>query len=516
MNHRRHLRLPLAALFLLFAASAGAEAIFPVNDNGTGTWAFDQPSAATFNTRIHVAFIGDPDGTGNFRLHYAAVEGSANFASAATLRSDVLLTPAVVIDNGAAYTDARHPQIAVRTETEVIVVFQAVPAGLLPGEYRLFRARITLAGNSVAGQTVSEILDASSVRLAGTLVDPSFRLVVTDGTLRVAYADNTSGNVFFARVGIDNALVSGTPLLLSSIASSTGSSPLPRLEIDSNGFSHVVWAANDDADAEPTGIYYSLVQANANGAPDNVAIGPTQVLSGGNRRWGFPSVLHNSINSIWVVAVDQPFNLPGLSGSVGVAALNPYAVIHDGQPVNVGNVAALSSFFLTVPGGTVLPANCDTYRPDVILDSSRDMHVGGYGFADNASRGVPGRYYAVDLALLAFNSTVFLSLNPATVGTDNIAFGRQTEGDYTRAAFVHFNGKAVHFWSGADNTVAGARNIYVTSTLDSVETGTQSGCAVVALPGNGGGDGIPGAELLILPALLLLLRRASRKPVAGR
>ncbi|MBP2675030.1 MAG: hypothetical protein H6Q84_1870, partial [Deltaproteobacteria bacterium] len=89
-------------------------------------------------------------------------------------------------------------------------------------------------------------------------------------------------------------------------------------------------------------------------------------------------------------------------------------------------------------------------------------------------------------------------------------------GDYTRPAFAHFNGKAVHFWSGIDNTVPGARNLYVTSTADTVEPSSQSGCAIVDHPRSGERGRIPGAAVLFLPALLLLLRRAARKTFAAR
>src|SRR5512140_3418492 len=140
------------------AASAWAEGIFPVNDAGTGNWVFDQPSVVASGTVLHVAFVGDSaaradnaDGTVNAslntRLYYAAVNGGVNFKDRATTRTAVLLTPPVAIDNGDAYTNARHPHIAVRTSTELVILFQAIPVG--ETSPKLFRARVTIGTNTV-------------------------------------------------------------------------------------------------------------------------------------------------------------------------------------------------------------------------------------------------------------------------------------------------------------------------------------------------------------------------------
>ena len=103
------------------------------------------------------------------------------------------------------------------------------------------------------------------------------------------------------------------------------------------------------------------------------------------------------------------------------------------------------------------------------------------------------------------------------MGTDNLAFAMSLTDDYTRPAFVHLSGKAVHFWSGPDNTVDGARNLYVTSTLSSTDVPVptkQSGCSMVDDPRRGEAGRIPGAAVLLLPAALLALRRATRKAIA--
>ncbi len=520
MNPYRHFRPIAAVFFLLFAAGAQAEAIFPVNDNGIGIWEFDQPSTVAYGSAIHIAFVGNSAGTGNFKLYYAAVNGGTDFANSATARSAAILTPAVAIDNGSAYTDARHPRIAVRTETELVVLFQAVPDGLAAGNYRLFRARIALANNSVQTQLVGEVRDSGNARMSGTLVDPSFRVVAADDSLRVAYADSSAGNVYFARVGIDNANVVGTPIRLSSLASSQGVQPLPRLELDGNNYSHVVWAAND-SDSEPTGVFYALVQANSSGVPDNLAIGPTQVLYG-NFRWGFPCILVPAATSVWVLAVDQPYGLPGLAGALAITSLNPYAVVHDGNPVNVNNLASFPSFFLSPPGGTVLTSTFDAYQPEMIIDGQNQVHVAGYGYRGDAPyfQGTPGRYYGMGLGSVGSSAATAalatLTFFPVSVGTGDISYGMQTGGDYTRPSFVHYSGRAVHFWSGADGTVPGARNLYVTSTYDSADPTSQSGCSAVGDPGIGEAGRVPGAAVLFLPALVLLSRRAARRFLARR
>jgi hypothetical protein len=97
----------------------------------------------------------------------------------------------------------------------------------------------------------------------------------------------------------------------------------------------------------------------------------------------------------------------------------------------------------------------------------------------------------------------------------------QIPGDYTRPAFAHFSGRAVHFWSGPDDALAGdavPRNLYVTSALDSPDNAptAQSGCSMVDDPRRGEAGRTPGAAVLLLPAALLALRRAARKAFGGQ
>jgi len=375
---------------------------------------------------------------------------------------------------------------------------------------------------------VAEIRDAAGARIPGKLTDPSFALVTTDNTLRIAYSSFPSllagspySDVYYARVGREAArVVSNNTVLLTTTASSTGVSPLPRLVLDSNKFSHVAWAANNTT-GNPTGIYYAMVHAVAPGVVDNLAIGATQVLSGGYR-WGFPSVLLTGSRNIWIVAADESPSggSTGLAASVGLSEVNPYAVTFDGNPVNVNNVNSGSNtlFFLNPPGGSVLSAGFEAYQPEVAFDIQNRMQVTGYGFRDNAppNQGTPGRYYVMSLGRTATGSgtsSVFATMvtSPVSVGTGDAAFAVQLPGDYTRPAFFHFSGKTVQFWSGPDNVVTGARNLYVTSTFSPSDPTKQSGCSMVDDPRRGEAGRIPGAAVLLLPAILLALRRATRK-----
>jgi hypothetical protein len=531
MTGFRRSRLPLALAFaatLGLAAAARAEGIFRVNDPGAGNWVFDQPAVVANGTVLHLAFVGD-NTTGadnaslNTRLYYAAVNGGADFRNKATTDNQVRLTLPVAIDNGDAYTDARHPQIAMRSGTEMLILFHARPE---PGEdYKLFRARVNLDKNAVTFQHVDRILSATGADFLDALTDPSFVFIPADNTMRVAFSSFPSvvagppySDVYYARIGADNGLVVNDPILLTTTAESAGATPLPRLKVDSNKYSHVVWAANNSL-GSPTGIYYSMVHAVAPSVVDNLAIGATPVLFGGNR-WEFPSLLLTSSRNVWILAADEPPSgwASGLAGSVGLTEVNPYAVTHDGNPVNVGNVSSgtNTSFFLNPPGGSVLSANFDAYQPEAVLDSLNRVQVAGYGFRDADGHGTPGRYYVMSLGTTttgAGTTSIFATMvgSPVSVGIDNLAFAVQLPGDYTRPAFVHFSGKAINFWSGMDNVVTGARNLYVTSTFSPPDPSSQSGCSVVNRPRVGEAGRIPGAAVLLLPAVLLALRRAARK-----
>jgi len=520
------------ASILGLAAAARAEGIFPVNNAGTGNWVFDQPSVVVNGSLLHVAFVGDStagaDASPNTKLYYAAVNAGADFTNKLTTRAQVLVTSPVAIDNGDAYTGARHPQIAMRTSTELVILFQAIPLG--DTSPKLFRARVTIANNNVTSSHVDEIRSAAGGRMSGGLTDPSFNLVVGNDALRVAFSSSPSllggsaySDVYYARVGIDNSRVVNTPILLTNTASSTGVMPLPRLKIDSANNSNIVWAANNSTDTpSPTGIYYAMVQSVPPGVTDNLAIGATQVLSGGYR-WGFPSVFLTSATVVWILAADEPpTGSTGLAASVGISAVNPYAVIHDGNPVNINNVGANAAFFLNPPGGSVLPSNFDAYRPETSLDGNNWVHVSGYGFrgAPPLYQGTPGRYYVMSIGSTSSSSgtsSVFSTMlwSPVSIGTGDVASATQLPNDYTRPAFIPFSGKSVQFWSGPDTVVPGARNLYVTSTFSvGAPSQSQSGCSMVDDPRRGEAGRFPGAAMLLLPAALLALRRAARKAFA--
>src|SRR5512135_1730784 len=72
---RRSCFLLVIAAIVGLAASAWAERIFPVNDQGNGSWVFDQPSVVANGTVLHIAYVGDnangADSSPNTRLYYA-------------------------------------------------------------------------------------------------------------------------------------------------------------------------------------------------------------------------------------------------------------------------------------------------------------------------------------------------------------------------------------------------------------------------------------------------------------
>jgi hypothetical protein len=189
--------------------------------------------------------------------------------------------------------------------------------------------------------------------------------------------------------------------------------------------------------------------------------------------------------------------------------------------VTVNNVRSDSRFYLNPPGGSVLSSDFDAYQPEADMDSLHRVHVTGYGFRGGPPlfQGTPGRYYAMSLGTTAATAgitSVFATMvgSPVSVGTGDLAFALQLPGDYTRPAFIHFSGRSVQFWSGPDNVVTGARNLYVTTTFSPADPSKQSGCSMIGGPRSGESDRIPGTAVLLLPAALLALRRAIRKAFA--
>ena len=205
----RSLLVIAATVFL--ATAAWAEAIFPVNTPGTGSWVYDQPAVVANGSTLYVAFVGSSTTDAanpalNTQLYFAVVNGGANFSSSTTTRNEVLVTPPVAIDNG-IFTNARHPQIAQRSTNELVILFQAIPVD--DTNYKLFLARLTIANNVVVFQRVDEIRDSAGARIPGQLTDPSLALVLNGVTMVMAYASSPSlvsappyKDVYYARVGL--------------------------------------------------------------------------------------------------------------------------------------------------------------------------------------------------------------------------------------------------------------------------------------------------------------------------
>ncbi len=487
------------------ASTSSAEKTVAVNDPAV-PGAFDQPSVAVNGSVVHVVYIGADNTAGPFRLFYAAVNGGADFTSLTLSRTTpgFLVTPPTPVDNtdagNDAYVDARHPRIALRSSGEAVILFQAKPAASPDPTYALYMARLALDNNAVVKQSVRLVTGVS-----GLNEDVSFALVTADNTARVAYAGrpgiSAAFDVFYARISLDNASVSGspgTPLLLSAIPGSQGARPLPSLKLDGGNRAHVAWAANTD-NSTPNGIYYALVK-ETNGA-DNVVIAATQVL-GRSRKWGFPNLLVDTNSSILILAADE--SLPDAAGNIGMVNINPDQDDQNGNPVEV---STNTNFLITPPGEAILPENFRLFRPEAFLDGLKQIHMTGYG-----SGGTRSVYYAFK-ASTASPFAQFVTI-PATVGLDSAEFPASLPGDYTRAAFGFLTGgKIVVFWSG-ESAGTGSRNLDVTAlpTVRAIES-SESGCTAVSPAGTQGSGNVFDAILLFLPPAALGISRALRRRI---
>ena len=500
----RRLLTTICAVVLVasMAATAAAEKTVAVNDPAI-PGVFDQPSVAVSGSVAHVAYIGADNTAGPFRLFYAAINGNSDFTNLSLSRTTAgfLVTSPTVVDNTApgnnAYVDARHPRIAIRSDTEVVIFFQAKTAASPDPAYVLYLAQLTLGNGVVVKQSVRIVTG-----ITGFTEDVSFALVTSDDTARVSYAGRPgiSGdfNVYYARVSLETAAVTGTPgtpLLLSSATGSTGTRPLPSLKLDASVRSHITWAANDNS-SSPNGIYYALVK-ETNGA-DTVAIAATELL-GRSRKWGHPNTLVSSTSLIIILAVDE--SLPGTAGNIGMVNINPDADDQDGSPVQV----TTDTNFLLIPGEAILPESFSLYRIEAFLDSLGQIHITGYG-----NNGTRSTYY--DFRPLSVFPFAQFVINPATVGLDSSEFPVSLTGDYTRAAFGFLtDGKVVIFWSG-EVAGTGNRNLDVTGlpTSTAIET-DESGCRVVAKSRAGVAGRNADGLFLVLPVAFLWMRRALRR-----
>jgi hypothetical protein len=505
---------PILLLAATLAGNAAAEKSLPVNDNNTGI--FDQPSVAMNGSTTHVAFIGDNAASGAYRVYYAAVNGATEFANLSLAKDNtVVLTSATAVDNTTspndAYADARHPKILLRSSTEAVILFQAKPT-LPDNAYRPYIARLSFDGNTVSSISVRQVTGFATGTLAtDDIEDLSFGVVTTDNTARVAFgAKSAIGaaepfQVYFARVGLDNATVTGAPLKLTGVSGSEGFRPIPLLALDGSNRAHIVWVSNDNAlGANP--VYYGMVK-ETNGV-DNLVIAATQVIGGGFR-WGHPSVLVSSTSSILILAADE--STAGIAGNIGIVNINPDADNQDGTPAQA---ATNTTFFLTPPGELVLPDEFNLYRPEAFLDGKGRIHMTGYGVGDSKCV-----YYAFHL----ISTSPFYQLDTlrAQAGFDSLEHPRGIAGDYTKAAFGYISGKAIVFWSGLVPGGGTNRNLDVTSvaTVTQVSAASESGCSMVADPGAGERGRIPGTGILFLPALILagrriLVRISKRRAVA--
>lgn len=488
-----------AVLAAVACGTASAEKTFPVNDNNTGL--FDQPSAAQYGAVTHVAFIGDNTGTGAYKVYYAAINGSADFTNVNLVRDNtVILTPATLIDNAApVYADARHPKIAVRSatssETTLVILFQAKPTSTSDTAYRPFIARVTVANNAVVSISVNEINGVT----AGDVEDISFALLTTDNTARIVYGNRSAigasepFQLFFARVGLDNATATTPVAVTASYPLSLGFRPIPSLALDDLNREHIAWAATDNSGTNEGPVYYAMIK-ETNGI-DNMVIAPTAVMTRSKMRWSFPAALVFNHSLITVLAADE------VSGNLGYVQINPVNARQNGGPL-WDNVSVYNQVLLVPPGEVILPDNFSLFRPEAFYESlSGRIFLTGYGTS---------------------GATFFsIKLNTAVASADFVTFPTQfstteppsgIDNDYTKAAFGFPGAKVVVFWSGSVGT--GNRNLDVTTvpTVAAWISSQEKGCSVAA-----GHSGVPGASavralMLLLPAVVLCARRRYVRP----
>jgi len=483
----------------LFAAAANAEMTFPVNDNNTGL--FDQPSVAMSGSTAHVAFIGGAGPAGPFRVYYAAVNGGADFSNVLLQRdSTVILTSPTTVDNteigNDPYADARHPKIALRSPTEAVILFQAKPTSTSDTAYRLYIARLTLAGNAVVEKSVKQVQGLE----AGTIEDVSWALLATDNTARAVYSSRPSiapiepFHLSFARIGLDNAQVASPVAITSSYPSSQGFRPIPSLKLDDLNRAHIAWAATDASGTAPGPVFYAMIK-ETNGV-DNMVSAPSQIMTGrGVARYSFPNLLVFGRSSITVIAADE------VHGDLGFVQINPDAARQNGLPA-WDNLSSNNTFLLVPPGEAILPAEFRLFRPEAFYEAaSGRIFMTGYG-----SAGATNTAGATFLALKLNGSSADLVTAATPFAMQEIPSG--LDNDYTQAAFGFPGGKVVVFWSG---TVPGSsnRNLDVTTvpTAAAWVTTNESGCSMVPDPERGADGRIPGALLLFVPAAVLAARR---------
>jgi hypothetical protein len=505
----------LAALLLsVFSGASFAEKAVSINP---APGIYDQPSTVAAGTVVHVAFIGKPTISDPFHVYYAAIEGASDFGNLLLTKETpgFLVTPATEVLDGSGtadnvYFDARHPKIAIQSPGRIVVFFQAKQSIVSSG-YSLYRAQITLSGNAVSSIRVNLVGGVP----AGDVQDATLAVSPLDNTARVAFAvranSSTPFDVYYARVGLDNGAVVRSPIKLSAFAGTTGSRPVPNLQLDGSNRSHVAWTADNGTPGSLSGVYYAMIKEFNDpflGVVDNAAIAATAVI-GRNRRWVHPQLLVSrtvATSLVYLLASDEPgAATPGTSGNLSCVHLNPDAALQDNNSVNL---AANTAFLLEPPGMAILPSTFDLYRAEAQIDLGDRIHLTGYGSESSAPV-----YYAVK-PIAANPFLEFLTpVKPVAVGAGVGSF--ELPDDYSKAAFAFIGGKGVVFWSGADNTSADNRSLMVAGlpTIAEYVLFNESGCS--ASPGRKGGS-VAGLLLLALPLLYLKIRsRLGRDRVAG-
>lgn len=505
----------LAALILsVFCGVSAAEKIVSVN---TAPGIYDQPATVAAGSVVHVAFIGKPTIGDPFHVYYAAIEGASDFSNLLLTRDTpgFLVTPPVeVLDrSGTAdnvYYDARHPKIAIQAPGRIVLFFQAKPSIVSTG-YSLYRAQIALSGNVVTSVRVNLVGGMP----AGDVQDVTLAVSTLDNSARVAFgvrADSlTPFDVYYARIGLDNATVVRAPIRLSAFAGTTGSRPIPSLQLDGSNRSHVAWTADNGTPGSLSGVYYAMIKEFNDpvlGIVDNAAIAATGVI-GRNRRWVHPQVLVSrtvASSLVYLIATaESATDTPGTSGNLAYVHLNPDAALQDNNSVNL---AANSAFLLEPPGMAILPSAFDLYRAEAQIDLGDRIHLTGYGSEASA----PVYFAAKPITTNPFLEFLTMA-KPVAIGTDVGSY--ELPDDYSKAAFAFIGGKGVVFWSGTDNTSPGNRSLRVTGlpTIAEFVVFDESGCS--ATPGRKDGSAA-GLLLLALPLLFLKIRsRFGRGRVAA-
>jgi hypothetical protein len=508
----RILRPAILAVLILsvFSAVSTAEKTVSINPS---PGVYDQPSTVAAGTTVHVAFIGKATVSDPFHVYYTAIDGASDFANLLLTKDTpgFQVTPAVeVLDSTGTpdnvYFDARHPKIALQAPGRIVIFFQAKQSAVSTG-YSLYRAQIVLAGNAVSSIRVNLVGGGIP---AGDVQDVTLATSAVDNTARLAFAVRPNSSfpfdIYYARVGLDNGSVVRAPIKLSAFPGTTGSRPIPSLQLDGSNRSHIAWTADDGTGTSLSSVYYAMIKEFNDpvlGIVDNAAIAATAVI-GRNRRWVHPQVLVSrtiATGLVYLMATaESATDTHGTSGSLAHVRLNPDAALQDNNSVNLGANAA---FLLEPPGMAILPTTFDLYRAEAQIDLGDRIHLTGYGDAFSAPV-----YYAMK-PLAVFPFLEFLTpAKPVAVGTGVGSF--ELPDDYSKAAFAFIGGKGVVFWSGTDNTSPDNRSLKVTGlpTIAEFVVFNESGCS--ASPGRqGGSTGDP--LLLAAPLLFLKIRSLLRR-----